>query len=255
MFANLTNSTKRARVLIFAAFSMAVIFAGCAQKARRPIEGERVLSHVVKGGESLEEIADDYYGDPDRSGEIQDFNLLKTNDVSEGDVLRIYMTPEDVETLERRKQARVPYNAGLELVARGSFLDATEKFRNAARLDPDFAEAEYNLGVTFQKLNAHDKAIDAFKRAIRLRSRKPDYFYALGESYFFAGRFGKAATAFEKVLQIDPNHLKAQYSLAAALEKDGKISRALVAWRRYLELDSDSDWASRARARLTELEQ
>ena len=230
-------------------------FPGCAQKTRKPVEGEKVLSHVVGAGESLEEIADDYYGDPDRADEIRDFNLLKSDDVSEGDVLRVYMRPRDMETLQRREQARVPYNTGLELVARGSYLDATKEFREAALLDPGFAEAQYNLGVTYQKLNAHDKAINAFKRAIRLRPKKPDYHYAIGSSHFHLGHYGDAIEAFEATLKIDPTHLKARYSVAVACEKRGDVSRAIAEWEKYLELDPEGDWAQRARDRLDALRQ
>ncbi len=235
---------------VLAVTALWVVFPGCAQKIREPVPGEKVLSHVVKPGESLEDIADDYYGDPDRADEIRDFNRLGDDEVNEGDVLRVYMVPKDLETLGRRERARVPYNTGLELVARGSFLDATAEFREAARLDPDFAEAQYNLGVTYQKLDAHDKAIEAFARAVRLRAKNSDYHYAIGGSYFHLGRYDEAVQAFEKALLFNPANIKAQYSLAAALEKDGKLSRARKAWEKYLEMDSDSDWADRARSRL-----
>jgi tetratricopeptide (TPR) repeat protein len=246
---------KKIAALSLAALLLSAFFFGCARKARRPVEGEKVLSHVVAAGESLEEIADDYYGDPERAGEIREFNLLESDGVSEGDVLRVYMKPDDMETLRRREQARVPYNSGLELVARGSYLDATKEFREAALLDPGFAEAQYNLGVTYQKLDAHEKAIGAFERAIRLRPRKPDYHYAIGGSFFHQGRYADAIKAFERTLDIDPAHLKAQYSVAAAYEKNGDTGRAIAEWEKYLELDPESDWAQRARARLAALRQ
>lgn len=236
-----------------AALALTASFHGCAQKTRQPIEGEKVLTHVVSSEESLADIADDYYGDPKRADEIRDFNLLKEDDVSQGEVLRVHMRPEDMETLRRRKQARVPYNAGLELVSRGSYLDATKEFREAAQMDPRFAEARYNLGVTYQKLDAHDRAVDAFEEAVELRPNKPDYHYALGGSYFHLERYRKAIEAFKKALKIDPGHRKAQYSLAVAHEKNGDIVRAISAWERYLELDSESDWAEKARTRLSEL--
>jgi tetratricopeptide (TPR) repeat protein len=228
---------------------------GCGPRTRKPVEGERVLRHEVAEGESLEKIADDYYGDADRSDEIREFNLLESDDVEPGDVVRIYMTPEDMEVLGRRKKARIPYNAGLDLVSRGSYLDAVNRFREAIELDPRFTEAIYNLGVTYQKLNAHDKAIDQFQLAAGLNPRDPDYYFAIGNSYFHEGRYPEAITSFERALDLDQRHLKAQYALAATLEKSGQTSRAITAWRRYLEMDNDSEWAKRARDRLVGLEQ
>jgi len=232
-----------------------VVVWGCGQSTRKPVEGEKVLTHVVAGGESLETIADDYYGDPERAQEIREFNLLEADDLSEGEVVRVYMTPDDMESLGRRKRARVPYNTGLDMARRGAYLDAVTEFIHAVELDPGFAEAAYNLGVTYQKLDSHEKAVEQFEYAIALRSGNSQYYYAVGNSYFHLERYDRAVRAFDQALSADPNHLKAQYSLAASLEKTGNNARAKREWQRYLDMDSDSEWAQRARVRLAELEQ
>lgn len=236
-------------------FGASAMYTGCARKMRKPVEGEKVLTHEVTPDETLETIADTYYGDPERGDEIREFNLLETDELTAGDVLRVYMTPEDMEALALRKRARVPYNAGLNLAAQGAYLEAITKFKEAVELDPDFAEARYNLGVTFQKLDAHEKAVEEIERAVKLRSKNPDYHYAMGNSYFHLQRYDRAAREFERALKLNTDHLKAQFSLAASLEKSGNTARARREWRRYLELDGDSEWAKRARARLAELEQ
>lgn len=254
----MTGSSRISSILPVAfivALAVAAGLAGCSSRTRKPVEGEKVLTHVVSEGETLEDIADDYYGDPDRADDIRKFNLMKSDDVEEGEVVRVYMNPEDMEALGRRRRARIPYNEALQQVARGSYLDATTKFREAVELDPDFAEARYNLGVAYQKLDAHDKAIEQFELAIDLRHKNPDYYYALGNSFFHLGEYGRAVAAFRRVLDLDPGHLKAQFSLAVSLENSGKPKRAAREWRRYLELDGDSEWADRARAHLAELEQ
>ena len=228
---------------------------GCGGKTRRPVEGEKVLTHVVSGDETLVTIADDYYGDPERADEIREFNLLDTDDLTEGEVVRVYMTPDDMQALARRTQARVPYNAGLDMVRRGSYLDAVAQFKRAIELDPGFAEAVYNLGVTFQKLDSHEKAVEQFEDAIELRPGNAQYYYALGNSYFHLQRYDRAVRSFERALSVNANHLEAQYSLAVSLERSGSKARARREWQRYLDMDSDSEWAERARARLAELDQ
>lgn len=227
---------------------------GCGQKTRKPVEGEKVLTHTVGVGETLEEIADDYYGDPGRADEIREFNQLDAGDVTGGDVIRVYMTPDDMTTLATRKRARVPYNAGLDMARRGAYLDAVNQFVRAIELDPGFAEAAYNLGVTYQKLDSHEKAVEQFEYAIERRPDVSHYHYALGNSHFHLRRYDRAVASFDRALAVDPNFLKAQYSLAAALEKTGNAARAKREWRRYLEMDSDSEWANRARARLADLD-
>jgi tetratricopeptide (TPR) repeat protein len=231
-----------------------VLVASCGPRARKPVEGERVLRHEVRRGESFESIADDYYGDTRRGNQIRKFNKLRNDEVEPGDVIRIYMSPDDMEALELRKRARVPYNAGLELVSRGSYLDALNQFREAIDMDPQFAEAVYNLGVTFQKLNAHEKAIEQFEAAAAIKPENADYYFAAGNSYYHLQRYAEAELALEKALSRDSGHLKAQFTLASSLEKSGKTAKAVRAWRRYLELDGESEWAQRAREHLAELE-
>lgn len=249
------RSAFRWRILTaLALIAVLAAYSGCARKTRKPVEGEKVLTHEVTGGETLESIADTYYGDPDRADEIRQFNLLESDELTTGDVVRLYMSPEDMEALARRKRARVPYNAGLDLAAQGAYLEAIADFKEAVELDPDFAEARYNLGVTYQKMDAHEKAVEQFERAIDLRSKNPDYYYAIGNSFFHLQRYDRASKEFERALKFNPRHMKAQYSLAASLEKAGNTVRARREWRRYLDLDSDSEWAERARARLAELE-
>jgi tetratricopeptide (TPR) repeat protein len=247
--------TRPFRIVVLLGIAVLLAVLGCAGKTRKAVEGEKVLTHVVSTNETLESIADDYYGDPKRADEIRDFNLLETDDPTEGEVVRVYMTPEDLEALARRKEARVPYNAGLDMVRRGSYLDAVSQFKRAIELDPGFAEAAYNLGVTFQKLDSHEKAIGQFEDAIELRPENPQYYFALGNSYYHLQRYDRAVRSFEQALSVNPADLKAQFSLALSLEKSGNKARARREWQRYLDMDGDSEWAERARARLAELEQ
>jgi tetratricopeptide (TPR) repeat protein len=240
-------------VVLFAVVALLMGLSGCGRRTRKPLEGEKVLTHQVAEGETLEQIADDYYGDPERADEIKSFNLLESEEVTAGEIVRVYMRPEDMEALGRRKRARGPYNSGLDLAERGSYLDAVTEFKRAVDLDPEFAEAIYNLGVTYQKLNAHDKAVEQLELAIDLRPKNADYVYALGNSYFHQQQYDRAVREFDRAVELNAIHLKAQYSLAVSLEKAGKTARARREWRRYLELDSESEWAERARARLAEL--
>jgi len=242
------------RLAVLAGIAAVALLSACAGR-RGGVEGEVVMRHTVKSGETLTEIATDYYGDPDRARDIARFNdLEKGDDVRPGQVLGVPMTPDEMETLHRREEARVPYNAGLDAAARGSFLDAAARFREAVTMDPSFAEAYYNLGVTYQRVRGHERAADALREAVERRPDNADYRYALGTSYYHLGRYGDARRAFEAALRIQPGHLEAQYSLALSLEKLGEKARARRAWEQYLTLDDASEWAAEAREHLRSLE-
>jgi len=215
---------------------------------------DRIYSHSVKPGETLAEIADEYYGDPSRARSLMSFNELSEEVPTPGTVIRIPMSTEDVAHLRVRERAREPYNRGLVLAENGSYLDAIQQFQTSLSIDPQFIDARYNLGVTFQKLKSYEKALGEFKTVVRKRPDVPEYHFALGNSYFYLGRYDDAADAFEDVVERDPYYRKAQYSLAVCYEKMGEKTKAKRAWQRYLEIDTGSAWATEARKRLSALE-
>lgn len=229
------------------------LLSGCGGPAPT-VREDKVYLHTVAPGETLDEIADRYYGNPGQGDVIEAFNEIDEGELRPGMVLRVPMNAKDLEHLALRQRAREPYNRGVGLAEEGSFLDAVQMFQEALAIDPEFVDARYNLGVTFQKLKSYDKARREFERIVERRSDNGAYQFALGNSYFHLSRYDKAVGAFEKAVAIDPGHLKAQYSLAVCYEKIGEGAKAREAWKRYLELDTTSVWASEARKRLKGLE-
>jgi len=238
------------RRAIIIGVAIATVTAGCSQYGRKP---EVTLTHTVKQGETAESIAGDYYGNLRRGRSILKFNHLDKDEVKPGTKLRLPMTAKEMAALDTREKARVPYNEGLNLVTKGSYLDATVRFRDAIRLDENFADAHYNLGVAYQRMKAYDRALDELETAIDLDARDPRYHNALGTVRFRQEDYKRAVRAFESALKLDPRHLKAQFSLAATFEKLGRTKDARAAWERYLELDGNSEWATRARENLEKL--
>jgi tetratricopeptide (TPR) repeat protein len=243
--------TRRAFAVGRALFLVAAVFWGCARQARHP--AEKVYLHKIADGETLADVAEDYYGDPERAPVIGEFNAIPHKTVTPGTVVRVPMTEKDIERLQTRERARVPYDTGLELVEKASYVDAVQRFQEALSIDPEFADAVYNLGVTLQMLKSYEKAKEQLEKAAALRPKNGKFGFALGNCLFHLGDFPEAARAFEKVMEIDPSHTKALYSLAVCYEKQGEKDNARRTWERYLELDSTSAWAIEARKRLNEL--
>jgi len=228
---------------------------GCSGAGGRAAGAEdRVYAHKVTPGETLEDIAEEYYGNPSRAGKIRAFNDLGEERVQPGTIISIPISGDDFERLKTRESAREPYNQGLAYAEKGSYLDAVHSFQEALGIDAGFVDAHYNLGVTFQKMKSYDKALDRFNQAIRLRPNVAEYHFALGNSYFHLQQYGEAAAAFENVMKRDESHAKAQYALAVSYQKLGQNRKAREAWQRFLEIDSSSVWANEARRRLKELE-
>lgn len=230
------------------ALSLAAAMGACSWGPK----GERdiVVNYTVDAGDSPASIAEDHYGDPAAAKRILRFNHIDAEEIAPGVKLRIPMRADEVEALEQRRAARAPYNEGLDLAARGEFLDATIAFRRAIELNSNYAAAHYNLGVTYMRMKAYKKARDSFEHAIDLKPDDIDYAYSLGSAYFHLESYDRAIAQFRRVIDADPLHARAVYSLATALEKSGRSGEARRWWERYLELDTDSAWADEARARL-----
>ena len=239
-------------LLVMCIIAFGALFWGCAREARKP-EG-KVYLHKVAPGETLPDIADEYYGDPNRASFLGEFNGIPAEGVAPGTVLRVPMTGEDIDRMKTRERASAAYNEGLTLAEQASYIDAVEKFQEAIAIDPDFADAMYNLGVTLYMVKSYDKAKEHLEDAVELRPRNAKYRFALGNALFHLEDFGRAASTFEAVMEMDPSNTKALYSLAVCYEKLGEKEKAIASWRRYLELDATSAWAIEARKRLEALE-
>jgi len=230
-----------------------IVLAGCSRYGK-PGEGDAVYVHTVEEGESLQDIADDYYGDPARAEWLRDFNDLEDAPLKVGSDIRVPMNEKDLERRKQRELAQPPYNAGLAQAEKGAYLEAVQYFIEALEVDDDFIDAHYNLGVTYQKLKQYDKALGELKVAARARPDAAEYQFALGTSYFYLQKYRDASGAFETAIEIDPTYRKAQYSLAISYEKLNQHAKARQAWLRYLEIDRDSVWAVEAQKHLDDLQ-
>jgi len=244
---------KRFSSILLCMIGSVLLLQGCGQRMRAPEDGGKVILHRVADNESLEEIAENYYGDPDRARDLRDYNDLSSQVPAPGSYIHVPLSRMELRELERRERARAPYNEGLKLAARGAYVDAVERFKKSLAVDPDFIDARYNLGVTYQNMKAYDQALEQYKKLTRVRKSDPKFAFAAGYCYFYMNRYEKAVEWFDKVLALDPEHAQAQFALAATYEKKGDVEQAKKAWRRYLQIDSGSEWAVEARKRLESL--
>jgi tetratricopeptide (TPR) repeat protein len=91
------------------------------------------------------------------------------------------------------------FNLGNAYYESGKWKEAIESYKQAIRIDPDFAEAHHDLGVAYGELGKHEEAIKSFKQAIRI---DPDYAEAhrnLGTVYSESGMYKKAIEFKETV--------------------------------------------------------
>ena len=120
-----------------------------------------------------------------------------------------------------------------------SSVKAMEAFKQAIRIDPDYALAHVNLGIAYGKLGNHTKEIEAFKQAIRIDTDDGDAHYNLGIIYGKLGNHTKAIEAFKQAIRIDTDYANAHLGLGIAYHLIGDSNSALNEYKILKELDID----------------
>ena len=79
-----------------------------------------------------------------------------------------------VGTSEAKAEAKKAYKAGVEYGNAGLFMQATDLFKRAIKLRPDYADAYRSLGHAYFDLKDWDNAIESLERALELNPKDKD---------------------------------------------------------------------------------
>jgi tetratricopeptide (TPR) repeat protein len=209
---------------------------------------------MVAPGETLESIADDYFGTTSAARYLADVNGL--NDglaFAEGVTLEVPVGAEDIERYRRRTEAKILYNRATILADAGDYAKAQEEFSSALKADPSFVDAAYNLGVVLLATGENERAVAILEQAVALRPDDALFEFALGKAHFDAGRPVNALVHFTRAEELDPALEDARFARAVALLATGDRATAVVALDAYLREFPDGAWSAEARAELERL--
>lgn len=239
---------------------LAIISGGCGGKNVAPPATENpatefeTIEHTVGAGETLDRIADNYYGDPGRAADIaRDNGITPDGRLAAGSVLALRFRLDEFESARRRATALEPYNRGVDLMQQDRLAEAARQFEVALDTAPDLVAARYNLALVLQRRGMNEEALVLLEELTRQRPGEIDFHFARGHCLFQLTRFDEAADQFSGILAVDPGHGRAAFSLARSLQAAERVEEARAAWNRYLELDSTSSWAETARRNLRKL--
>jgi len=140
----------------------------------------------------------------------------------------------------------VAYNSrGAACNSIGRYQEAIEDYKQAIRINPDYAEAHYNLGVAYGELGRNQEAIDSFKQAIRIKQAArfniglAEAHYNLGIIYGKLGRDQEAIESFKQAIKIKPDYVEAHCILGAAYLEIGDKEAALEEYKILKTLDAE----------------
>jgi Tfp pilus assembly protein PilF len=130
-------------------------------------------------------------------------------------------------------------NLGTLSAALGQVDQARDRYEQALRVKPDYAEAENGLGLVCLQKGKPGEAFAHFNRAIQL---KPDY----AEAYSHRGLINaylslqsQALADFEKGEHLKPDSAECQLNFGFGLARFGRLEEAIGHYRRAIALRPD----------------
>ena len=121
----------------------------------------------------------------------------------------------------------------------GAFDDSAEaidRFREALRIKPDYANAYNELKKTFTAPEYIDRTIARTLEALKLNPENPALHSKLGSLYESKGELDKAMVHYRRVLQLNPDSAETHSKLGNVLEQQGKVKEALFQYSMALRL-------------------
>jgi tetratricopeptide (TPR) repeat protein len=251
---SLVPETDRCALGVLLAFLLLTVACQKPPPVYKVVAAKEGETHLVAPDETLQSIAEKYYGDSTLGNALGEYNDLDPLEpLEQGRTLLVPFDASILVKIARTNEGYVAYNRGTMLARTGQYPEALPYLEKAVAADPGNSDAWHNLAVTYQKLGRNEEALGVLNRLTRSHSSEKIYHYSRGSVLRALAKKDEALKAFRKAVEIDPEYREAQYALAITLEDLGKGKQARQAWKRYLEIDEDSVWSEEARVHLKNL--
>ena len=138
-----------------------------------------------------------------------------------------------------KKTADYWFNQGYYHHQSAMYKDAIEAYKQAIRIDPDYADTHNNLGAAYGNSGMYKDAIEAYKQAIRIN---PDFAMAhinLGYAYGNLGMYKEEIEAYKQAIRIDPDYANTHNNLGAAYGNSGMYKDAIEAYKQAIRINPD----------------
>ncbi len=233
---------------------LVVISSSCRRQPHKVVVGKEGYTHIISKGETLESIAETYYGDRSLGKALGEYNGIDPlKPLVPGTTILVPFDRKELENIRASQEAAIMYNRGTVLARTGQYEEALVYLERAVAMDPSLIDAWYNLALAYHHLERPEKALPILRNLCENYPGEATFHYALGAAWRQMDQNREALEEFKRALEIDPEYRQAQYALALTFEKLNKRKKAIGAWERYLEIDSESIWADEARMHLENL--
>jgi tetratricopeptide (TPR) repeat protein len=136
------------------------------------------------------------------------------------------------------------YTQAYGVERRGEAIRATDLYREATEVDPEFAMAHRKLGVQLgNSFGSRTEQVEAYTRAYELRDNLPPVERFVADATYFhlvVGDLDAAARGYENVLELDPTNEVALNNLGIVYSRSGKNADAERVYRLGIETDASN---------------
>ena len=138
------------------------------------------------------------------------------------------------------------YNLGIALAKLGKTEEAKQHYAEALQIFPDHFEARNNLGNLLMNENKLAEAIDHFREAIKGMPENASFHNNLGTAYGRQGKVAEAMAEFGEAVKLNPAYVEARVNLGNACLAAGQVDEAVAQLNEALRLQPDFQPALRA---------
>jgi tetratricopeptide (TPR) repeat protein len=131
-------------------------------------------------------------------------------------------------------------NAGLALEAMRKVEAATQEYRAALTIKPDYMAAIYDVANLVRETGNLNGAVTYYKQAIALDANCADAHHNLGITYEELGQIDAAIHEFREAKRLNPEKLDTRNELARALLHHGDFHESVVEFKALVDMNPGS---------------
>jgi tetratricopeptide (TPR) repeat protein len=120
---------------------------------------------------------------------------------------------------QKRQEAIVHYNLGIDLYQQNKLDDAIIAYRRAIQIDPNYANAHAGLGCCLLNQGKLDEAIISYRKTLKINPNDSKTYNNLGNALYDQGKFDDAINTYRKAIELDPNNAVIHNNLESVLKK------------------------------------
>lgn len=170
----------------------------------------------------------------DKSSEGEKLLILSNQAGANGDTVKQEMYLKQVVAAYPNDE-RAQFGLANYYFGQQDYLQATEHYKKATELAPNFSPAFNVLGYSYKQQGDYTNAEQAFKKYIELIPNDPNPYDSYAELLLKMGRFDDSIVQYHKALSVDPHFAASHFGMAGDLMYAGKAGAAQAELQKMAE--------------------